>query len=276
MISLVLMQNTKKMLEHNVLVRKAVGIETAGSLNILFSDKTGTITKGSLEVVEFFTANGDTIPFDEIKNHGKIKTMLDVAIGMNSASMYDGSHKVIGGNATDQALMRFLGEDNYRLISSDSPSVGKVSDTEGITISGGEPFLQAEELATMIDGIKAKRDYGVIIYTGFLKEELDKKNENGVQRLLLHADILIDGHYIKELDDGKPYRGSSNQNIYLMTDRYKPVFNDSDLNSQQPSVNQQTTGNGILRLDRSYGFHMVVALRSVGNKNILVSRWIYF
>lgn len=102
----------------------------------------------------------------------------------------------------------------------------KVSDTEGITISGGEPFLQAEELATMIDGIKAKRDYGVIIYTGFLKEELDKKNENGVQRLLLHADILIDGHYIKELDDGKPYRGSSNQNIYLMTDRYKSVFND--------------------------------------------------
>lgn len=101
----------------------------------------------------------------------------------------------------------------------------RVSDTEGITISGGEPFLQAEELATMIDGIKAKRDYGVIIYTGFLKNELEKKNENGVQRLLLHADILIDGHYIKELDDGKPYRGSSNQNIYLMTDRYKPVFN---------------------------------------------------
>ena len=51
MISLVLMQNTSKMLDHNVLVRKAEGIETAGSLNILFSDKTGTITKGSLEVV---------------------------------------------------------------------------------------------------------------------------------------------------------------------------------------------------------------------------------
>ena len=58
MISLVLMQNTSKMLDHNVLVRKAEGIETAGSLNILFSDKTGTITKGELEVVEFFTAQG--------------------------------------------------------------------------------------------------------------------------------------------------------------------------------------------------------------------------
>lgn len=127
MISLVLMQNTKKMLDHNVLVRKAEGIETAGSLNILFSDKTGTITKGSLEVVEFFTADGGVIPVEQIKEHGKLKTMIDVAIGMNSASMYDGSHKVIGGNATDQALMRFLGEDNYRLISSDRTYIAGVS-----------------------------------------------------------------------------------------------------------------------------------------------------
>ena len=102
----------------------------------------------------------------------------------------------------------------------------KVTDTEGITISGGEPFLQSEELATMLDCIKAKRDYGVIIYTGFLKEELEKKNDTGVQRLLQHIDILIDVNYNQELDDGKPYRGSSNQKIHLVTDRYKNVFDD--------------------------------------------------
>lgn len=120
MISLVLMQNTKKMLQHNVLVRKAVGIETAGSLNILFSDKTGTITKGMLDVVEFFTSDGQTVPLDKIKDYGKIRTLLNVAIGMNSSSMYDNEHKVIGGNVTDQALMRFLGEENYKLINNDS------------------------------------------------------------------------------------------------------------------------------------------------------------
>jgi hypothetical protein len=117
MISLVLMQNTSRMLNHNVLVRKAVGIETAGSLNILFSDKTGTITKGSLEVVEFFTPGGVCIPLNEIKNHGKLKSLLDIAIGKNSASMFDGENRVIGGNATDQALMRFLGEEEYRFLS---------------------------------------------------------------------------------------------------------------------------------------------------------------
>ena len=51
MIAIVLMQNTSKMLNLNVLVRKPIGIETSGSLNILFSDKTGTITKGTLIVV---------------------------------------------------------------------------------------------------------------------------------------------------------------------------------------------------------------------------------
>lgn len=118
MISLVLMQNTSRMLDHNVLVRKAVGIETAGSLNILFSDKTGTITKGSLEVVEFFTPNGASIPLNEIKKYGKIKSLVDIAIGKNTAAMFDGQHKVIGGNATDQALMRFLGEEQYRFLAS--------------------------------------------------------------------------------------------------------------------------------------------------------------
>lgn len=123
MISLVLMQNTSKMLDHNVLVRKAEGIETAGSLNILFSDKTGTITKGMLEVVEFFTAQGETIEIGSLENHGKIKELLDIAIGKNTASMFDREHRVIGGNATDQALMKFIGEDTFNLLSANKEYV---------------------------------------------------------------------------------------------------------------------------------------------------------
>ena len=72
MIALVLQANTSVMLEKNVLVRKAIGIETAGSLNILFSDKTGTITKGELEVVEFFDGNLK----DTYKDGSKVKEMM--------------------------------------------------------------------------------------------------------------------------------------------------------------------------------------------------------
>ncbi len=140
MISLVLMQNTSRMLDHNVLVRKAIGIETAGSLNILFSDKTGTITKGSLEVVEFFTADGQVIPLNELGSHGKVKNLVDIAIGKNTASLFDGGHNVIGGNATDQAMMRFLGEETYLQLQKEAQyETGQVQ-----SFNSANKFSQAE------------------------------------------------------------------------------------------------------------------------------------
>ena len=139
MISLVLMQNTSKMLDHNVLVRKAEGIETAGSLNILFSDKTGTITKGELEVVDFFTADGTSISANELRHHGKVKGLLDLAIGKNTQAMFDVYHKVIGGNATDQALLKFIGEETFCML--DGNDGCKVSAHQGFNSSN--KFSQA-------------------------------------------------------------------------------------------------------------------------------------
>ncbi len=93
------------------------------------------------------------------------------------------------------------------------------SNSEGITISGGEPFMQAEELSDLLGKIKKKKDLGVIVYTGYLYEELLKNS--AAKKLLSHIDLLIDGPYIKSLDDGKSLRGSSNQRILFLTDRYK-------------------------------------------------------
>lgn len=95
------------------------------------------------------------------------------------------------------------------------------SDAEGITISGGEPFLQAEKLADMIRLVRKKRDIGVIIYSGFTIEELLKNDD--AKKLLEETDILIDGQYKQELDDGKAYVGSSNQRILYLTERYKKI-----------------------------------------------------
>lgn len=139
MISLVLMQNTSKMLSHNVLVRKAEGIETAGSLNILFSDKTGTITKGMLEVVDFFTADGNSIEISELSKHSAVKGLLDLAIGKNTQSLFDANHRVIGGNATDQALMKFIGENTYHILNEDKECT--VSETQGF--NSANKFSQA-------------------------------------------------------------------------------------------------------------------------------------
>ena len=110
MIALVSGLNMKKMLKDNVLVKKINGIETAGSLNILFSDKTGTITKGQLEVVEFLDSKRNSY-----KNYNEIpdglKTLLKNNIVENTttiANVQNNKVNIIGGNSTERALFGFL------------------------------------------------------------------------------------------------------------------------------------------------------------------------
>lgn len=118
MISIVLMSNTSEMLKHNVLVRKPIGIETAGSLNILFSDKTGTITKGKLQVVDFFDGSASSHKMEDMPSY--MKGLLHLSIGKNTLAMFDENHNVIGGNMTDNALLHWLTEDTFNKLASDS------------------------------------------------------------------------------------------------------------------------------------------------------------
>lgn len=105
MIAIVSAQNMGKMLKDNVLVRKINGIETAGSLNILFSDKTGTITKGKLEVVTFLDGYGTEYKsVDETED--KLKDLLIMSIHDNSTSVIN-EGRAIGGNATERAVLTF-------------------------------------------------------------------------------------------------------------------------------------------------------------------------
>jgi calcium-translocating P-type ATPase len=108
MVTLVLSSNMKRMLKNNVLVRKLVGIETAGSLNILFTDKTGTLTRGKLEVTEILL--GNLKRFNSINNfRGTYKNILTKSLIYNNESSYESNtNKIIGGNITDKAILDFV------------------------------------------------------------------------------------------------------------------------------------------------------------------------
>lgn len=109
MIAIVSAQNMGKMLKDNVLVRKVAGIETAGSLNILFSDKTGTITKGKLEAINFIDGGvNEYKTFNDVG--GKLGELLCLSIHKNTLSMISGEGKerrVLGGNATERAILGY-------------------------------------------------------------------------------------------------------------------------------------------------------------------------
>jgi len=86
---------------------------------------------------------------------------------------------------------------------------------EGITISGGEPFLQQDALCELIHTIQKKKNLGVIIYTGMKYEEISSTELSSL------ADLIIDGEYIENQNDGKSLRGSANQRAICVTERYR-------------------------------------------------------
>lgn len=107
MITVVLSANMKRMLKDNILVKKLVGIETAGSMNILFTDKTGTITMGRPQVERFITVSGELKGIGALRKNREIFELLKLCARYNTDVVKSGE-ELTGGNATDRAVFEFF------------------------------------------------------------------------------------------------------------------------------------------------------------------------
>ncbi len=112
MITLVLSSNMKRMINKNVLVRKLVGIETSGSLNILFTDKTGTLTEGKLSVTSFMTPEFKNYKsIEQINKNNSLRDIINLSLVYNNSSFFTGN-KIEGGNSTERAILSFCKNDD--------------------------------------------------------------------------------------------------------------------------------------------------------------------
>ena len=109
MIAVVLSANIRRMVRDQVLVRRPVGIEAAGSMNILFTDKTGTLTEGRLAVGDIYDGSGQSYQStDALRRRGG--ALYD---GFCRGCLYNnsaivGADGISGGNSTDRALLASL------------------------------------------------------------------------------------------------------------------------------------------------------------------------
>ena len=95
-------------------------------------------------------------------------------------------------------------------------------EVRGLTISGGEPFLQAEALVEMIRYARTKREFDVISYSGYTLEQLQQSGLPGALEMLSEIDVLIDGDYQQDIPANDGIRGSLNQVIHFLGHRITP------------------------------------------------------
>lgn len=113
MITVVLSANMRRMVKDNVLVKKLVGIETAGSLNILFTDKTGTLTTGKLSVDRIITANATYRNTKGLKS-SSVHELLTLTAKANTDCVVN-VNEITGGNSTDRAIAEFFLDERCRI-----------------------------------------------------------------------------------------------------------------------------------------------------------------
>ncbi len=200
MIAVVLSSNIKKMVKDQVLVRKPVGIESAGSMNLLFTDKTGTLTQGKLSVSELIIGGGESYSsLSALKKASpSLYRELLVSCHINtSASLgtsgHDRERRVLGGNATDRALLELVAgvpsPEGYTI----HDKLGFNSDRKASAVFlsfRGQPYLYvkgaSERLLPYVTHMMSPTGQKVAVDRQWLGESIRQRAESG-DRLMLVA-----------------------------------------------------------------------------------------
>ncbi len=197
MVALVLSTNMKKMIKKNVLVKKMVGIETAGSLNVLLSDKTGTLTNGKLSLYGVVTLENKMFNDEiEITKYSEYYRLVGNACVLNNDAIVS-ENNIINGNATDKAIIRFF---SYK-------PVDKIIRKEAFSSDKKYSSVETKEY------VYYKGAPDVIIprckYSFFTKKELIDKNRinNIVSRYMNKGFRIIALAYKSKVSDDLIYLG---------------------------------------------------------------------
>ncbi|MCY1010141.1 4Fe-4S single cluster domain-containing protein [Nannocystis pusilla] len=118
-------------------------------------------------------------------------------------------------------MLEFGGEGSTRRLAADLVEEACASGAEGVSLLGGEPFAQAEALAPVAEGVRA-RGLSVMIFTGYTLAELQTQGP-AAARLLAATDLLVDGRFEAKLrSQRRRFIGSDNQVLHFLSDRYAP------------------------------------------------------
>ncbi|MBR3906298.1 MAG: radical SAM protein [Clostridia bacterium] len=116
----------------------------------------------------------------------------------------------------------------------------------GITISGGEPFEQPEELEKLVYGLP-EQVHDILVFSGYTIEQLHEKKNPAIEKVLARISVLVDGEYKDELNQGHPLKGSQNQRIWFLQDEVKEAY-EQFIRSHEATVQQFATSDDVFAI----------------------------
>lgn len=232
MITLVLSSNMKRLLNKNVLVRKLVGIETAGSLNILFTDKTGTLTEGKLKVIEILSTE-----FNKIDLNNELYYQ---AIIYNNDSYFI-NNKIEGSNSTDRAILEYTKndkKDKYKILKKEKFNSKKKYSSLTTNYHGETTFIKgAYEQIINNSNMYLTKDYQerVLINKQEIIDKIEKRTnegqrvigisyKKGTNQILLGFIFLKDNIRKEAYESVKSIKEAGIQIVMLTGDSYKTAY----------------------------------------------------
>lgn len=118
---------------------------------------------------------------------------------------------------------------------------GQGGNITGLTISGGEPFQQANALAALVRAVRRDTNLSTIVFSGYRMDEI--KRDPRQAQVLADIDVLIAGRYVPHHHHGRNLLGSANQSLHLLSKRYRR----EDF-EQVPPAEIQISPTGVVKL----------------------------
>ena len=202
MLTLVLSSNMKRMLKDSVLVRKMMGIETSGCINVLFTDKTGTLTKGELEVTKFVDGNLKEYSYEDLIK-SNLSRIVKISCTINNSSSFD-NDKIIGGNITDKAILKYIKNNNLKfykekVIPFDSKNkymITTIEDGERLNLVKGAPEVLINHLKYYYNNLGKKDRINITK----LKKYIDEQTNKGIRVIMLATSNNIESTNFNNLN----------------------------------------------------------------------------
>ncbi len=202
MLTLVLSSNMKRMLKDNVLVRKLMGIETSGCINILFTDKTGTLTKGELEVTKFTDGTLKEYTYNDLIK-SNLSRIVKISCTINNASSFDGDN-IVGGNITDKAILKFVKKNNLsfykeKVIPFDSNNkymITTIVDKERVNLIKGAPEVLLKHVKYFYNALGHKERVNI----NKLNDYVNQQAKLGIRVIALATSTNVDPTNLNNLN----------------------------------------------------------------------------